>query len=423
MSEVIARPAVRTRPKTVQKTPAKQQKNGFSPEALSVAFGIIEAELHAASRTDEPHDWSGDSDRLLRVASELAGIARIHTPDLDDAQRLAFDIAALVKASKLVPGDCESTERCELINQAAVQLNWLTECDEAGSNCIDPCAARPLRLQAPTSSMSPSERKVADAGAALMARAVKAIYAEDGNAFAAELLQLGEKVLIQASSGETGMGGARDVFFCVAGTCKGALAIEQADSPRAQSHKLIASAFDLLNTAGLSYDCELHPGVEAAAAIEAGLQLATTQQSSSDDAAEAIKPEGWDYPARGLANAAVCHLEAAVEVLRLIADSGSSDEVEGLRLLLEMVWSKHQSTDEVEDIGQSYMGAFADLQRELSVAYAMAQLVRLREEGAATGVSLLLQRAAELAEDALNAIPAGGVGVAQSCAALPDADE
>ena len=62
--------------------------------------------------------------------------------------------------------------------------------------------------------------------------------------------------------------------------------------------------------------------------------------------------------------------------------------------------------DEAEDIGQSYMGAFADLQRELSVAYAMAQLVRLREEGAASGVSLLLQRASELAEDALNAIPA-----------------
>ena len=408
MSEVIARPAKAktTATKAAPMAPAKLEEGKFTRFTIKAAFGILEVLLQSASKTDEPHQWSGDSDRLLALAAELASKAHNETPSADDAERLAYDIAALIKAAKLVPGDVESAERADLLNQAAVQLNWLTECDEAGSNCIEVNAARP---KVPAQ-LSASERKVAAAGASLLERAIKAINDEDGAAYAADLLKLGQKALQQAFEGVVTEECIRDVFFLAAAVCTGALAIEKQESPAATyRHELIMTAFEMLNNAGLSYDCELHPCAEAAAAIEAGARLArqpvSVPRRTLEKSERAPAPPKSTERARELTNSAICHLEAAREVLHMLAQVNAGDEVHGVVVLVDLLWDKHASTDEAEDIGLPYDGLFADLQRELSVAQAMAALVRTREEGAMSAVDYLLQDAAQLTEDALNAIP------------------
>lgn len=416
MSEVISRPAKAksTASKTVSKTAAPAPADKFTPYTIKAAFGIIEVLLQSASKNDEAHGWSKDSDRLLRTAAGLAGKAHESTPCLDDAQRVAFDIAALIKSAKLVPGDSESAERADLINQAAVQLNWLTECDEAGSNCIDIGAARPVvHAQVSTPLPSPSERKVAATGFSLLGQAIKAINDEDGAAYAADLLKLGQTALQQASEGVVTEQCIRDVFFLAAAVCTGALAIEQRESPAAaHRHQLIMTAFEMLNNAGLSYDCELYPCAEAAAAIEAGARLATqpaqvARRTPAKNEPAPAAPKSTER-ARELTNSAICHLEAAKEVLHMLAQDNAGDEVHGLVVLVDLLWDKHASTDEAGDIGLPYDGVFADLQRELSVAQAMAALVRTKEEGAMSAVDYLLQDAAQLTEDALNAIPLEG---------------
>ena len=416
MSEVIARPAKArsTAAKAAPKAPSKLEEGKFTRFTIKAAFGILEVLLQSASKTDEPHQWSGDSDRLLALAAQLAGGAHTNTPGLDDAQRVAYDIAALIKSAKLVPGDSESAERADLLNQAAVQLNWLTECDETGTNCIDIGAARPMvQAQVSTPLPSASEGKVAAAGVSLLEQAIKAINDEDGAAYAADLLKLGHKALQQASEGVVTEECIRDVFFLAAAVCTGALAIEKQESPAAtHRHELIMTAFELLNNAGLSYDCELYPCAEAATAIEAGARLATqpspvTRHTLAKTERATSIPKSTER-ARELTNSAICHLEAAREVLHILAQDNAGDEVHGLVVLVDLLWNRHASTDEAADIGLPYDGLFADLQRELSVAQAMAALVRTKEEGAMSAVDYLLQDAAQLTEDALHAIPQNG---------------
>lgn len=410
MSEVITRPA-ETKTRST-KAPAKAAPT--APDPIKVAFDIVQTLLDEASATDEPHAWSGDSNRLLRIAHNIADEASVRPPNASDAESVAFNIAALIRASKLVPGDTESEERRNLLDQAAVQLNWLTGCDTAGSNCIDPGAARPKAPNmAPSDSPSANERKVAATGVSLLGQAIKAINDEDGAAYAADLLKLGQKALQQASEGVVTEQCIRDVFFLAAAVCTGALAIEQRESPAAaHRHQLIMTAFEMLNNAGLSYDCELYPCAEAAAAIEAGARLATqpaqvARRTPAKNEPAPAAPKSTER-ARELTNSAICHLEAAREVLHMLAQDNAGDEVHGLVVLVDLLWDKHASTDEADDIGLPYDGVFADLQRELSVAQAMAALVRAKEEGAMSAVDYLLQDAAQLTEDALNAIPLEG---------------
>lgn len=317
---------------------------------------------------------------------------------------VAFDIAALIRAAKRVPGAHESDQRRDLLDQAAVQLNWLTKCDIAGVNCIETGQAQA------SSPPSASERTVAATGASLMGQAAKAIRSEDGNAFAGELLQLGQKILQQASEGVLTLGGIRDVFFFGAGACTGALAIEQRDFPAAtHRHSLIQTAFELLNNAGLSYDCELYECAEAAAAINAGRAL---QQIAPPSAKALTKPstkpcqnERSTERARELANAAICHIEAAKTVLDMLTNDNAGDEVHAVARLTDALWEVHASTDETEDIGEPHIGAFADLQSELSIVLSVADLVRLQEDGAMCAVAYLLEDASRLMEEALQAIP------------------
>lgn len=118
-------------------------KKDLPPAAIQAAFNQVETLLQAAHDTDEDHPWSGNSDRLLRMAFVLAGQAHANPPTDFEIERIAFDIGALVYAARLVPGDSESRERKALIDQAAVHLNWLTGSDTAGQDCCAPGVPRP----------------------------------------------------------------------------------------------------------------------------------------------------------------------------------------------------------------------------------------------------------------------------------------
>lgn len=137
------RPKAASRSATPPKAGADAEVSEYGPASIKAAFDIVEELLNHAHATDEPHDWSGDSDRLLRIAHQLADEATIRPPVGNEVDRVAFDIAGLIRAARLVPGDSEGTERKALLDQAAVQLNWLTECDKSGTDCCDPGVPRP----------------------------------------------------------------------------------------------------------------------------------------------------------------------------------------------------------------------------------------------------------------------------------------
>ncbi|MDR6767697.1 hypothetical protein J2W88_002978 [Acidovorax delafieldii] len=109
-------------------------------DAIQVAFGQVEYLLNHAQATEEDHDWSADSDRLIRLAHGLADEAYIRPPTGVDIDRVAFDIAALIRAARLVPGDSESNERRALLVQVEQHLRSITGCIE---DCCDPGAPRP----------------------------------------------------------------------------------------------------------------------------------------------------------------------------------------------------------------------------------------------------------------------------------------
>lgn len=85
---------------------------------------------HAANTDEAPGpDSSGESDRLLRVASELAGRLLANPKDAGDCSTVdnrAYTIASLIKAALQVPGDMPSAERLAFLEQAWVPLIGLT---------------------------------------------------------------------------------------------------------------------------------------------------------------------------------------------------------------------------------------------------------------------------------------------------------
>lgn len=113
-------------------------------EAVKNAFATIGELLYQATLTDEVQ-YSGDSDRLLRMGADLADAARKTLPVGHDIDVTAFNIAALVRASRLVPGDTESPARKDLIDQAETSLDWLAESEKT----CTPDADRPALLTAP----------------------------------------------------------------------------------------------------------------------------------------------------------------------------------------------------------------------------------------------------------------------------------
>lgn len=114
-------------------------------------FAEVTKLLEGALQTDEPHNWTGNSDRLLRIARDVSLRASTEPFDSGNAQHVAFDIAALVQAAKLVPGDTESPERFVLLKAAESALDWITGLSGDDAGCCTPNAARPQLLKKPLS--------------------------------------------------------------------------------------------------------------------------------------------------------------------------------------------------------------------------------------------------------------------------------
>lgn len=112
--------AVATAPVVASKT----RKAGGQVPTNAMMFDRLADLLHQAWQTDEAHQHSGDSNRLLRVAEWIASDAQ--NPEWPHGLKsTAFDIAALIRAARLVPGDEESVLRSALIQDAGDVLSQI----------------------------------------------------------------------------------------------------------------------------------------------------------------------------------------------------------------------------------------------------------------------------------------------------------
>lgn len=115
------------------------------------AFAVVSEMLECAWRADEANLACGDSTRLLRLAFNMADEVCVQQPFIANGQGVAYDIAALVKASRRVPGDTNSTEREEFLTIAGQHLAWLTKDEdvmadwspESGAKAKAPAAPAP----------------------------------------------------------------------------------------------------------------------------------------------------------------------------------------------------------------------------------------------------------------------------------------
>jgi hypothetical protein len=101
--------------------------------------------LHAAAQTEEGRVYAGHSCRLLRIASVLCAQLAPGADDraADVVVHEAFDIAALVAASRRVPGDQDQTEeRVEMVAVAGRILDDLTDCPDSLHDGLPRLAAR-----------------------------------------------------------------------------------------------------------------------------------------------------------------------------------------------------------------------------------------------------------------------------------------
>lgn len=109
-------------PQPIAAFPATRKQESAWLESLAIA-------LHYAANTDEARAHSGESDRLLRVAHELADHLSAHPDEAGHCatvENRAYTIASLIKAALQVPGDTPSADRLAFIEQAWVPLIGLT---------------------------------------------------------------------------------------------------------------------------------------------------------------------------------------------------------------------------------------------------------------------------------------------------------
>ncbi|MBS0427151.1 MAG: hypothetical protein JSR41_07670 [Proteobacteria bacterium] len=110
--------------------------------AAEIAYAEVAELLDQAAAEEGPEVYSGESERLLRMGATLARKFVIGDRDHEEsAENFAYDIAALVRASRLVPGDGESKKRAELLEQCEPILRSLV--DDKSESMFKPLAARP----------------------------------------------------------------------------------------------------------------------------------------------------------------------------------------------------------------------------------------------------------------------------------------
>ncbi|WP_053843947.1 hypothetical protein [Paracidovorax avenae] len=123
----------------VAAAPATQQQQNAWIQALARA-------LDQAANTEEAGSWSGESDRLLRVAHELADHLHIHPDQAGTCGTIdnrAHTVAALIKAALQVPGDTPSAERLAFLEQTRAPLVGLTGC----ITVLDGWETYPVRME------------------------------------------------------------------------------------------------------------------------------------------------------------------------------------------------------------------------------------------------------------------------------------
>lgn len=164
--------------------------------------------LHEARQTDEAHQHSGDSNRLLRVAEWIASDAQ--NPEWDHPIRnTAFDIAALIRAARLVPGDEESVLRSALIQDAGDVLSQIA--GTSTKSLITPDARRPALLVGEPEEARPRSVYARAGSICLQAKALMSLCMESVNS---DLFAAGKTILDgaieageQAESDETAEAG------------------------------------------------------------------------------------------------------------------------------------------------------------------------------------------------------------------------
>lgn len=82
--------------------------------------------LQQAAMTGENHGHGGESDRLLRIGSDVARRAA-QAGASGELRNTAFDVAACINAARRVAGDAESDSRSHLLAQAAQVLSQISE--------------------------------------------------------------------------------------------------------------------------------------------------------------------------------------------------------------------------------------------------------------------------------------------------------
>ncbi|EPD39202.1 hypothetical protein HMPREF9701_03167 [Delftia acidovorans CCUG 274B] len=180
MNAVAEKPKARRKAGAVASSPtATPAVHAPAPtfEESRALFRMASQALHEASRTDEPHGFSVESDRLLRIGSGIA--LQASTANKEEHESAAYDVAACINAARLVPGDTESTARTAFIATAAAALGQVT--GDTPEQIVFTDVKRPKKRG--RCSVTPTEKEIEDTHFDAMcwmgcAKAVLEFYAE-----------------------------------------------------------------------------------------------------------------------------------------------------------------------------------------------------------------------------------------------------
>ncbi|TDF26193.1 hypothetical protein EZI45_18915 [Delftia tsuruhatensis] len=180
MNAVAEKPQVRRKAGAVTSspaaTPAAHQSTPTFEECCAL-FRMASQALHEASRTDEPHEFSGESDRLLRIGADIA--LQASKANKEEHESATYDVAACINAARLVPGDTESAARTAFIATAAAALSQVT--GDTPEQIVFTDLKRPKKRG--KHSVTPTEKEIEDTHFDAMcwmgcAKAVLEFYAE-----------------------------------------------------------------------------------------------------------------------------------------------------------------------------------------------------------------------------------------------------